>query len=197
MLLELIKGYKIILASGSPRRQELIKSLGIPFSIFTDIDVDEDFPAHLEGEAIPGYLARKKSDAYKESLKEKEILITADTIVFQDGEVLLKPADRNDAIAILRKISDNRHTVFTGVCVRSQDQVSTFVASTEVKFGELRDEEIKYYVDKYKPYDKAGAYGIQEWIGFVGVEEIHGSYFNVMGLPIHLLYRELEKFIFH
>lgn len=195
MLQELLKDYKVILASGSPRRQELLKSLGIQFKKYTNIDVDESFPAHLAGEEIPAYLARKKSDAYTDPLLENEILITADTIVYQENEVLLKPVDRDDAISILKKISNNRHAVYTGVCVRSRDRVNTFVANTEVKFGTLRDEEIEYYVDHYKPYDKAGAYGIQEWIGFVGVEEIHGSYFNVMGLPIHLLYRELEKFV--
>lgn len=195
MLLELLKGYRIILASGSPRRKELLKSLGVTFTTYTDIDLDEDFPAELKGEDIPGYLARKKSDAFKQPLLENDILITADTIVYQEDEVLLKPTDRDDAISILKRISDNRHAVYTGVCLRTRDHVNTFVASTEVKFGELSDEEIEYYVDHYKPYDKAGAYGIQEWIGFVGVEEIHGSYFNVMGLPIHLLYRELEEFV--
>lgn len=195
MLLDDLRGYKIILASGSPRRKELMESAGIPFTTFTDFEVDEDYPDELRGAEITEYLAKKKADAFPEPLLPNEILITADTIVCMGDQVLLKPADRANAVSILRRISANTHSVFTGVHIRSQKLSQSFVALTEVKFGSLTGEEIDYYIDNYKPYDKAGSYGIQEWIGFVGVEEIHGSYFNVMGLPIHMLYRELESFV--
>ena len=195
MLLTELQEFNIILASGSPRRKLLMESVGLSFATFTDIEVDEDYPKDLTGADITAYLASKKADAYPKPLLQNEILITADTIVCQGDVVLLKPADREDAVAILKKISGNTHSVFTGVHIRSKDDSLSFVASTEVKFGKLTGEEIDYYIDNYKPYDKAGSYGIQEWIGYVGVEEIHGSYFNVMGLPIHMLYRELEKFI--
>ncbi len=195
MLLTNLRAYKIILASGSPRRKFLMESAGISFRTFTDFEVDEEYPKNLSGAGITEYLAEKKANAYPLTLAENEIMITADTIVCQGDVVLLKPVDRADAVAILNQISDNTHMVYTGVHLRSMDQSRTFVASTEVKFGKLSAEEIDYYIDNFKPYDKAGSYGIQEWIGYVGVEEIHGSYFNVMGLPIHMLYRELETFI--
>lgn len=195
MLLRDLYGYKVILASGSPRRKLLMESAGISFSTFTDIEVDEDYPEELKGTDITEYLAGKKADSYPKALLHNEILITADTIVCKGDTVLLKPVDRKDAVSILSQISNNSHFVYTGVHIRSQDQRRSFVASTEVKFGKLTKEEIDYYIDNFKPYDKAGSYGIQEWIGYVGVEEIHGSYFNVMGLPIHMLYRELEAFI--
>ena len=195
MLLANLRGYKIILASGSPRRKLLMESAGISFRTFTEIEVDEDYPKNLRGADITEYLAEKKANAYPINLREKEVLITADTIVCMGDVVLLKPADRNDAVAILNQISENTHMVYTGVHLKSTDKSRSFVASTEVKFGKLSAAEIDYYIDNFKPYDKAGSYGIQEWIGYVGVEEIHGSYFNVMGLPIHMLYRELETFI--
>jgi len=195
MLLEDLQGYKIILASGSPRRKLLMESVGISFTTITDIEVDEDYPEELKGANITEYLAEKKANAYPKDLLQNEILITADTIVCQGNKVLLKPVDREDAVSILNQISDNSHFVYTGVHIRSKNRNRSFVASTEVKFGRLTADEIDFYIDKYKPYDKAGSYGIQEWIGYVGVEEIHGSYFNVMGLPIHMLYRELETFI--
>lgn len=195
MLLEDLRRYKIILASGSPRRKLLMESAGFSFRTFTDIDVDEDYPVAIKGAAITEYLAMKKADAYPKELLEYEILITADTIVCQGDKVLLKPEDRQGAVSILTQISGNSHFVYTGVHIRSKNQHRSFVASTEVKFGKLTKDEIEYYIDNFKPYDKAGSYGIQEWIGYVGVEEIHGSYFNVMGLPIHMLYRELETFI--
>lgn len=190
-----LKVYKLILASGSPRRKKLMESVGLSFTIFTDIEVDEDYPRDLFGADITEYLARKKADAYPFELKDNEILITADTIVCQGDIVLLKPENRKNALTILSQISDNSHFVYTGVHLRSKTHSRSFVASTEVKFGKLSREEIEFYIDTYKPYDKAGSYGIQEWIGYVGVEEIHGSYFNVMGLPVHMLYRELENFI--
>ncbi len=195
MLLTDLQEYNIILASGSPRRQDLLESLGLSFSIFNDIEVDEGFPPELKGADITEFLAKKKSEAYTKPMQKNDILITADTIVCQGDDVLLKPHDKADAVSILKRISGNSHFVYTGVHIRSNDRHRSFVAATEVRFGKLSQEEIEYYIDHYKPYDKAGAYGIQEWIGYVGVEEIRGSYFNVMGLPIHLLYRELEEFV--
>lgn len=195
MLLSDLKEYKIILASGSPRRKLLMESAGISFTTYTDFEVDESYPRKLKGSEITEYLAKKKADAYPILLHQNEILITADTIVCQGDKVLLKPVNRDDAVTILNQISNSSHFVYTGVNLRSQNRSRSFVASTEVKFGMLSREEIDYYIDSFKPYDKAGSYGIQEWIGYVGVEEIHGSYFNVMGLPIHMLYRELESFI--
>lgn len=195
MLFEKLDNYKLILASASPRRMELLNAAGFRFELETGLKTDESYPDSLEGKEIPLYIARKKSDAFPRPLDEGEILITADTIVCQKGEVLLKPASDNEAREILSKISGNSHFVFTGVCLRSAQHVVGFVASTEVRFGILSEKEINYYIQNYKPYDKAGAYGIQEWIGYVGVEQIIGSYFNVMGMPVHMLYRELEKFI--
>jgi septum formation protein len=195
MLIQKVKDYKIILASASPRRQELLSSLGIEFIVDAIINVDESYPESLSSEEIAHFLARKKSLAYPHDLHENEILITADTIVAQDDEILLKPASREDAFATLKKLAGNSHHVYTGVYLRSRNDSTGFVSATEVRFGKLTDEEIYYYIDKYKPYDKAGAYGIQEWIGYVAVEEINGSYFNVMGLPIHKLYQELNNFI--
>lgn len=195
MLLEKIRAFLLILASGSPRRQELLRSAGFDFQLAADLDVDESYPQELKGAKIPEYLAMKKSEAYPVALGEQEILITADTIVLQDDQVLEKPEDAEAARSALRTLSGNIHYVYTGVCLRSAHKKSSFVAATEVRFGMLSEAEINYYIQHYKPFDKAGAYGIQEWIGYVGVEEIRGSYFNVMGLPVHMLYRELERFI--
>jgi septum formation protein len=195
MLFDKLDKYKLILASASPRRMELLTAAGFRFELETGLQTDESYPDSLEGEDIPLFIARKKSDAFPRPLKEDEILITADTIVYQNGEVLPKPESDREARKILLKISGNSHFVFTGVCLRSAQHMVDFVASTEVRFGILSEKEINYYIQNYKPYDKAGAYGIQEWIGYVGVEQIIGSYFNVMGMPVHLLYRELEKFI--
>jgi septum formation protein len=195
MLFEKIKDYKLILASQSPRRRELLGNAGFTFEAIDGTETDELFPPCLKGREIPLYLARKKSDAFHRALTYNEILITADTIVYQDDEVLLKPDSAEEAKRILRRISGNSHFVYTGICLRSAQKAVQFVASTEVRFGILSEQEINYYIQNYQPYDKAGAYGIQEWIGYVGVEEIRGSYFNVMGLPVHVLYRELEKFI--
>jgi septum formation protein len=187
MLLERIREYSLILASGSPRRQELLKSVGIEFQLVTDLEVEETYPGTLTGMEIPEYLAAKKSDAYPGILGARDILVTADTIVCQGSQVLEKPVDAEDA--------EHSHFVYTGVCLRSAAKRSSFVAATEVRFGALTEEEINYYIQHYQPFDKAGAYGIQEWIGYIGVEEIRGSYFNVMGLPVHMLYRELETFL--
>ncbi len=195
MLIERIKPYRIILASASPRRRELLGSLGIDFELSDGCKVDESYPPDLSGKDIPLFLALKKSEAYPGSLGSMDILITADTIVFQDGKVLLKPDSESAAHQTLRSISGRSHFVFTGVCLRSAIKTASFVASTEVIFDNITDEEIDHYIKSYKPFDKAGSYGIQEWIGYVGVEEIRGSYFNVMGLPVHKLYRELDSFI--
>ncbi|MCF8225169.1 MAG: Maf family nucleotide pyrophosphatase [Bacteroidales bacterium] len=195
MLLDTLKYHRIILATGSPRRQQLLGSLGIEFEVFTGCSTDESYPSGLKGDEIALFLARKKSLSYPVELNENEILITADTIVCQDGEVLHKPESEADAVEILQKLAGSSHHVFTGVCLRNTIKEKGFVSQTEVRFGMLSDEEINYYIQTYKPYDKAGAYGIQEWIGYIGVEEINGSYFNVMGLPVQLLYRNLEKFI--
>ncbi len=195
MLLEKIKEYTLILASGSPRRQELMRAAGFNFQLCTDLEVEETYPEAMPGEEIPVYLANKKSAAYSIPLNDRDILITADTIVYQGECVLEKPGNEDEARASLRLISGQSHFVYTGVCIRSAAKHTSFVARSEVRFGPLSEEEINYYIQHYEPYDKAGAYGIQEWIGYIGVEEIRGSYFNVMGLPVHMLYRELETFI--
>jgi septum formation protein len=185
--------FHIILGSKSPRRQYLLRELGIQFVIETK-DVDESFPEHLQGEEIPLYLCHKKADAFDGKLKEDSILITADTIVWINSHVLNKPADAEEARTMLRELSGNRHEVYTGVCLKSIKKVVTFSVKTAVYFKELSEGEIEFYVSTYKPFDKAGAYGAQEWIGYVGVERIEGSYFNVMGLPVKELYDELCNF---
>ncbi|MFC2089788.1 Maf family nucleotide pyrophosphatase [Bacteroidota bacterium] len=195
MLLEEIRAYRVILASASPRRKELLRSLGISFEHAPAFTTDESYSADLPAEEVPVYLARKKSLAYPGKLEEKDILITADTIVAQGNDILHKPTSKQHAFDILKQLSESVHTVFTGVSLRSSSKSAEFISATEVTFGSITDEEIDYYIETYRPYDKAGAYGIQEWIGFVAVERISGSYFNVMGLPIHKLYRELEYFI--
>jgi septum formation protein len=195
MLLDKLKEYNIILASASPRRQQLLKEVGISYQLETGYPVDESYPDHLQGEEIPVFLAEKKSLHFPHQLKKEDILITADTIVYQDGEVLQKPGNYEEARESLRKISGNSHFVYTGICLRSPEKKHSCCTATEVLFDALSDLEIDYYIRTYKPFDKAGAYGIQEWIGYVGVKEIKGSYFNVMGLPIHKLYKELENFI--
>jgi len=186
-------GYKVVLASGSPRRQELLKGLGIDFTVKVLPDLDESYPEYLSGEKIPSYIARHKAEAYKDAILPKELVITADTIVWLDGEVLGKPKDEEDAKNILRKLSGRTHQVITGVCLTTCDWQKNFTAVTDVSFSDLTEEEIEYYIANYQPMDKAGAYGVQEWIGYVGVEGIHGSYFNVMGLPIQKLYKELMR----
>jgi len=195
MLLHKIKDFHIILASGSPRRKELLASLGLKFDLHTATETDESYPRDLKDRQIAAYLARKKSDAYPSELGSHEILITADTIVVMDGKVMGKPDSLENARTTLRALSGHSHYVYTGICLRTVHKTRVFVSRTEVVFGNISEDEIDYYIRHYKPYDKAGAYGIQEWIGYVGVKEIRGSYFNVMGLPIQRLYRELEKFI--
>ena len=186
--------WSIILASNSPRRKELLAELGIDYEVRTLPDIDESYPAHLQGGDIPLYISKEKADAYKPMLQPGELIITADTIVWLNGEVLGKPHDREDAISMLHKLSGKTHEVFTGVTLTTTEKQHSFYAETKVSFAQLSDEEIVYYVDKYQPFDKAGSYGVQEWIGFIGVERIEGSYFNVMGLPVQRLYRELKNF---
>ena len=182
--LRLVEGYKVILASNSPRRKELLGGLGIPFEVRTLKDIDESYPDSLRGEEIPMFISGKKAEAYKQKMADDEMIITADTIVYDHGQVLGKPKDREEAISMLRQLSGHAHEVITGVSI----------VTKKVYFDTLADDEIIYYVDNYHPFDKAGAYGVQEWIGYVAVTRIEGSYFNVMGLPIQRLYTELKSF---
>jgi septum formation protein len=195
MLVDKLKNYNIILASQSPRRIELLNGLGLKFTQAQLSDVDESYPSILFKNKIPVYIAQKKSNAYTQKLNDNDILITVDTIVWCNNQMFGKPKDRDDARRMLQAISNNVHEVLTGVYLRSSKKIQDFYVSTMVQFRELTDDEIDYYLDNYKPYDIAGAYGIMEWIGFVGLERIEGSYFNVMGLPAQRLYMELERFI--
>lgn len=188
-----LKKYKVILASNSPRRKELLAGLGVDYEVRTLPDVDESYPETLQGADIPLYIAKEKADAYVAMMQPGELMITADTIVWLDGKVLGKPQNREDALQMLRTMSGRTHEVFTGVCITTTDWQRSFTAQTEVRFATLSEEEIAYYVDNFQPMDKAGAYGVQEWIGFIGVENISGSYYNIMGLPVQKLYRELLK----
>lgn len=182
---------KIVLASHSPRRQELLKGLGVDFSVNVINGIDESYPASMPKEEVVEHLAVKKHDAY--TVGEDELLITADTIVVVDDEILGKPKDAADARRMLRTISGRTHKVVTGVCLATATECRSFSVVTEVTFRQLRDSEIDYYVERYKPFDKAGAYGIQEWIGYVGVEGIRGSYYNVMGFPVQRVYEEMTR----
>jgi septum formation protein len=186
--------YRIILASHSPRRQKLLNELGLRFEVVVR-NWTEKYPGHLKGEKIALYVASEKAKTFQSEIKDNEIVITADTIVWCNNKVLDKPAGRDDAKKILREISGNTHEVITGVCLLSSEKLTSFYSSTKVTFTELTDEEIKYYIDNFSPYDKAGAYGIQEWIGIAACSHIEGSYFNVMGLPVQQVYQELQKFI--
>lgn len=186
---------KLVLASNSPRRKELLKGLGYDFEVRIIDNIDESYPEGLPCRDIPCYIAEAKAEAYKPTLAEDELLITADTIVVLDGRVLGKPKDADDARRMLRALAGRTHQVITGVSLTAADRQRTFACVTDVEFAPLSDAEIDYYVERYKPLDKAGAYGIQEWIGFVAVRGINGSYFNVMGLPIQRLYTELRHFL--
>ena len=188
-----LPNYNYILASKSPRRHELLHSLGINFSVRTK-EVDENYPDSLKREEIAIYLAKLKASAFANELAENDLLITADTIVWLNGEVFGKPADRNDAIRILRKLSGNEHQVISGVCLTSIKRQKTFFSVSNVQFKQLSEAEIQFYVDEYKPFDKAGAYGIQEWIGYIGITHIEGSFYNVIGLPVQQLYSEIIRF---
>ena len=194
MLKNHLEKYNIILASASPRRKQLLEELEIPFKVQTK-NVKETFPADLKPEEVAAYLSKLKANAFLEDeLDERSLIITADTIVTLEGEILGKPVDRPDAIQILQRLSGKKHQVITGVSLRSKQKQITFSVSTDVYFKQLSSAEIDFYVDTFKPYDKAGAYGIQEWIGHAAIEKIEGSYFNVMGLPTHRLYEELSLF---
>lgn len=193
-MIENISKYKIILASNSPRRKELLGGLGLSFEVKTIPGIDESYPETLRGEEIPKYISAKKAEAYRDVMGDDEMYITADTIVYDADEVLGKPQSREDAIRMLRQLSGHSHDVITGMSIVTKEKTVQFASTSKVFFSDLTDEEIEYYVDNYRPYDKAGAYGIQEWIGFVGVSRIEGSYFNVMGLPVQRLFTELKKF---
>jgi septum formation protein len=192
-MLDNLKKYKIILASNSPRRRELLSGLGVDYEVKIVPGIDETYPESLNGEEIPVYIAQEKANAYRASLQPDELVITADTIVYVDGMVLGKPVDEADACRMLRMLSGCTHQVITGVCLTTVDFQKSFASVTEVTFDTLSDEEIGYYVEKYRPMDKAGSYGVQEWIGFVGVTGLKGSYYNVMGLPVQRLYKELKE----
>lgn len=185
--------YHIILASNSPRRRELLSGLGLDYEVRTLPGIDESYPDTLSGEEIPVYISSQKASAYLDALKENELLITADTIVWLDGKVLGKPSDEEEACQMLRALSGKTHQVITGVTLATTSFQKSFASVSQVTFASLTEEEIKYYVTHYHPMDKAGSYGVQEWIGFIGVERIEGSYFNVMGLPVQRLYRELKE----
>lgn len=185
---------KIVLASNSPRRRELLAGLGYPYEVRVLDGIDESYPDTLRGSEVAAYISRVKAEAYRATMAEDELIITADTIVCLDDRVLGKPADELEAIAMLRSLSGRTHQVYTGVTIVTSVDNSTFVSRSDVTFSSLTDEEINHYVTHYRPMDKAGAYGIQEWIGYIGVERIEGSYFNVMGLPVQRLYSELKKY---
>ena len=190
-----IKNYKLILASASPRRQQLMKDAGLTLEMRLK-KIVEDYPKDLPLEKVPEYLSKVKAEAFREELQPDEVLVTADTVVCIHGKILGKPANRAEAIGMLQELSGNRHLVVTGVSVTTKTKQISFSALTNVFFKELSDEEIEYYVDVYKPFDKAGAYGIQEWIGYIGIERIEGSFYNVMGLPVQKLYETLRMLQF-
>jgi len=194
MIFQKFADKKIILASQSPRRHNLLKGIGLDFDILTSLETDESFPTEMKPDDVPVYLAKKKAETFERFIDDKTILLTADTIVSLEGKILNKPTNRDDAIKMLKSLSGKPHTVITGVCIKSAQKEKCFSAHTKVYFNDLNDDEIIWYIDKYKPLDKAGAYGIQEWIGYIGIKKIEGSYFNVMGLPVQKLYDELKKF---
>lgn len=193
-MLENLSKYKIILGSNSPRRKELLSGLDIKFNVKVIPGLEENYPETLDPQEIPVFLSKQKAEAYLSSLDDTMLLITADTIVWNGNAVIGKPKNRAEAIQMLRSLSGHEHHVVTGVCLTTTKKQLTFSVISSVRFASLNDEEIIYYVDKYKPSDKAGAYGIQEWIGYVGVESISGSFYNVMGLPVQRLYQELKTF---
>ncbi len=195
MIPENLRNYRIILASQSPRRQELLRMADVDFEVLTIADIPEDFPAEMPKSEVAEYLALKKIAAYKELwTRPKTLVIAADTIVVLGDDIMNKPADREEAIAMLKRLSDSMHTVLTGVAIRDSQKERSFTARTNVYFKKLKDSDIEAYVDRYKPYDKAGGYGVQEYIGLIGVYRIEGSFYNVMGLPVSTLYEGLCAF---
>ena len=193
-MLDNLKNYHIILGSNSPRRRELLGGLGIDYEVRVLSDIDESYPATLPVADIAEFIAAKKADAYRATMADNELIITADTVVICGNEVMGKPTDEADACRMLRQLSGRVHHVTTGVCLTTSQQQRRFSVTTEVTFQQLSDEEINYYVTRYRPFDKAGAYGIQEWIGYIGCTGLNGSYYNVMGLPVQRIYQELLKF---
>jgi septum formation protein len=194
MLKDKIKNFNLILGSRSPRRIELLREAGIPFTLGIPHELDENYPPGLNKLQIPVYLSEMKSKTYGE-IGEKDILLTADTIVWLEDQIINKPSDFSEAFRMLSSLSGKMHEVITGVCLRNKNRMSSFYSCSEVYFSRLSREEIEFYIETCKPYDKAGAYGVQEWIGYMGIERINGSHFNVMGLPVQKLYRELEQFL--
>ena len=194
MIIDKLNDFKIVLASRSPRRQQLLLELGLKFDVVIK-EYKEIYPEGLSGEEIARYVAHEKAACFKNDISDNEIVITADTIVWCNNKVLGKPLNHKDAERILNEISGNTHEVITGVSLLSRSKELTFSDSTKVTFEPMTSKEISYYIDKYKPYDKAGAYGIQEWIGIIACSHIDGSYFNVVGLPVQRLYKELQNFI--
>jgi septum formation protein len=192
---ERFREYNIILASKSPRRRKLLKEIGLKFDVIEEVQIKEEYPPDLSCEEIPVYLAKHKAHSCIEYIGPLTILIAADTIVCLDNEVLDKPGNYNDAFNTLKKLSGRKHTVITGICLKSVHKEAAFRSVSDVYFRNLTDAEIDHYIRTYKPFDKAGSYGIQEWIGYIGIERIEGSYFNVMGLPTHELYTGLCNFI--
>ena len=193
-MLENLNKYEIVLASNSPRRKELLQRMGVNFKVRTLFGIDESYPDSLRGEDIVCYISRNKAKAYQSSMAPNELLITADTIVYVDGEVMGKPKNAEQAKEMLHKLSGKTHQVITGVTIVTAKRTENFGVTSQVKFTNITDDEINFYVDNYLPFDKAGAYGIQEWIGIVAVEQIKGSYFNVVGLPVQRLYQKLKTF---
>lgn len=189
-----MKSYQLILASQSPRRKELLEGLGIPFCVRVIECIDESFPEDLPIEDIPVYISKQKASVYAKCIAEDEVVLTADTVVVCQGQVLGKPKDEDDARRMLNLLSGRTHEVITGVTVKTREEEKSFSVVTEVQFKSLTPQEIDFYIRRFKPFDKAGAYGIQEWIGYIGVISIHGSYFNVMGLPVQRIYEELKTF---
>ena len=190
----MVKDYKMILASNSPRRRELLAGLGVDFEVRVLPDIDESYPASLPALQTAEYIACKKAAAYREVMADDEFVITADTVVIVGDEVLGKPSDAAEAALMLRKLSGRTHQVVTGVCLTTCEQTVQFSVRTDVTFKQLTDDEIDFYIKKYQPFDKAGAYGIQEWIGYIGCTGLNGSYYNVMGLPVQRIYTELQQF---
>ena len=193
-MLNNFKKYNFILGSNSPRRSQILKEMGLDFKIIAS-NIDETIPKGIKNKNVPIYLAKEKANFLFKELNENEILITADTIVLMNDEIITKPSNKKDAKDILQKISNNKHEVITGICITSNSNQHSFSSKTEVFFNKISDSEIEYYLEKFKPYDKAGYYGIQEWLGLISVRKIIGSYTNVVGLPSSELYQELNKFI--
>ena len=185
--------YRYILASNSPRRKELLAGLGLDFEVRVIDGIDESYPASLPASQVAQFIAEKKAQAYRASMAPYELIITADTVVIVGSDILGKPKDEADAVRMLREISGRTHQVTTGVCLTTATRQRSFSVTTDVTFKQLTDAEIQHYVSTYRPFDKAGAYGIQEWIGYIGVTGLNGSYYNVMGLPVQRIYTELQQ----